>query len=154
MEQAPDTTQTILQGMDTIAHRTMREHIHFVKSTGLSMAQFGILMQLYYHKGCQITGISSQMQISGAAASQLVDKLVQAGLIARDEDPSDRRVRQIRLTESGRRMVQQSLESRHAMLHRVIEELSPAEAQQVSQAMRILQSIFDEARAAEGQPTD
>ncbi len=94
-------SQTISQSMGMLAHRAFREQGHYIKSFGLSMAQFGILMQLNSQHQCGISDISSRMEITSAAASQLVDKLVQSELVARTEDPQDRRAKQLKLTPKG-----------------------------------------------------
>ena len=51
------------------------------------MPQFFLLMHLRHHEHCGISDLSEHMEITNAAASQLVDKLVQAGLLVRVEDP-------------------------------------------------------------------
>lgn len=66
--------------MDVFMQRSMHSWSHFVKSTGLSMQQFSILMQLHYRSHCGISDISERFEITSAAASQLADKLVQSGL--------------------------------------------------------------------------
>ncbi len=141
--------EPIHKGIDVITHRTFREHIRFVKSTGLSMAQFGILMQLHYQHGCGISGLRSRMNISGAAASQLVDKLVQAGLLERAEDPIDRRIKQIKLSEKGQELVATSMTTRHKMVDALIEGLAPDELEKVGQAMEIIHRVFHQMQEKE-----
>jgi DNA-binding MarR family transcriptional regulator len=131
-------TQTIRLGMDLITHRAFHEHGRFVKSSGLSMAQFGILMQLHYQHPCGISDISNRMEISSAAASQLVDKLVQGELLERTEDPIDRRAKQLKLTAKGRELVETGLAARHRWVDTFIERLEPAELEKVSEVMAIM----------------
>ena len=84
-------------------HRSMRGWSHFAKSTGLSMPQFSILMQLHHKGPCGMSEISERFDITAAAASQLVDKLVQAGYLERAEDPNDRRAKLLNLQRQRRR---------------------------------------------------
>lgn len=142
MNDALQSTELIRQGMDTITHHTFHEYLRFVKSTGLSMAQFGILMQLHHQQGSGISGISRRMQISGADASQLVDKLVQAGLLERAEDPIDRRVKQLKLSEKGRELVAASLAARHRLVDTLIAGLTPDECEKVGEALQITHRVF------------
>ncbi|MGE5642724.1 MAG: MarR family winged helix-turn-helix transcriptional regulator, partial [Byssovorax cruenta] len=86
-------TQSIRAWMDIFMHRSMRGWGRFAKSTGLSMPQFSVLMQLHYRGACGMSKVSEGFDISPAAASQLVDKLVQSGYIQRVEDPEDRRAK-------------------------------------------------------------
>src|SRR5829696_9442802 len=91
-------SQSLREWMDVFMHRSMRGWNQFAKSTGLSMPQFSILMQLHHKGSCGMSQISERFDVSAAAASQLVDKLVQAGYIERTEDPNDRRAKLLDLS--------------------------------------------------------
>jgi DNA-binding MarR family transcriptional regulator len=131
-------TQVIRQSMDLLTHRAFREQGHFVKSTGLSMAQYGILMQLHYQHHCGISDISSRMEISSAAASQLVDKLVQSELVERTEDPQDRRAKQLKLTDKGRGLIDTGIQARSRWVDELITILTPEESEAVAAGLSIL----------------
>jgi len=137
-DSSPPLTETIRQGIDQVAHRSFHEHIRFVKASGLSMPQFNILMQLHYQRACGVSDISTRMDITSAAASQLVEKLVQAGLLERAEDPHDRRVRQLRLTVGGQELVEAALSARYRWVDELIETLEPAEREKLAEAMQII----------------
>ncbi len=137
-DSSPPLTEIIRQGIDRVAHRSFHEHIRFVKASGLSMPQFNILMQLHYQRACGVSDIGARMDISNAAASQLVEKLVQAGLLERAEDPNDRRVKQLRLTSKGRDLVEAALSARYRWVDELIENLNPAEREKLAEAMQII----------------
>src|SRR5512136_700676 len=86
----------------------------FARENGLTMPQFGTMMRLYHKGACGVSHISSDLGVTNSAASQMLERLVQLNLISRTEDPSDRRVRQIILTEKGRQIVQASNRLYHA----------------------------------------
>jgi len=149
MTSAHQLIQILRQFMDIAMHHSMRERVHFAKATGLSMAQFSILMQLHYRSNCGVSDISERFDITSAAASQLVDKLVQSGLIQREEDPSDRRAKLLNLTEKGRALIQQSIEERYRWVDQLAGRLSTEERDQVNQALHIM---TDTAREIEAEP--
>ena len=91
-------------------HRSMRGWGLFAKSTGLSMPQFSVMMQLHHRGNCAIGDISERFDITNAAASQLVDKLVQSGFIKREEDPQDGRAKMLNLTDKGKDLIQRGIE--------------------------------------------
>ena len=130
--------QTIRQFLDFAMHHSMRERAHFAKATGLSMPQFGILMQLNYRHNCGVSDLSERFDITSAAASQLVDKLVQSGLIQREEDPRDRRAKRLNLTEKGRQLIQQGIEERYRWVDQLARKLTQEERNKVSEALAIL----------------
>ena len=140
--------QTIRQFLDIAMHKSMRERVHFAKTTGLSMPQFGILMQLHYRGNCGVSDISDHFDITNAAASQLVDKLVQSGLIQRAEDPNDRRAKLLNLTEKGRELIQQGTEERYRWVDQLAAKLTPEEREQVSEALTTMTQAAKEMEAA------
>lgn len=139
--------QTIRQFMDIAMHHSMRERAHFAKATGLSMPQFGILMQLHYRKDCGVSDISERFDITSAAASQLVDKLVQSGLIQRQEDPSDRRAKLLNLTEKGREFIQQGMEERYRWVNQLAGKLNAEEREKVIEALQIMTQVAKDLEA-------
>jgi DNA-binding MarR family transcriptional regulator len=124
--------------MDIFAHRSMRDWVRFVKTSGLSMPQFGVMMRLHYHGQCGLTDLSEHMEITNAAASQLVDKLVQSGLLERAEDPNDRRAKQLTLTAKGRKLIEAGIQERYRWVEELAVNLSAAEREKVSEALETL----------------
>ena len=144
MTSTPQLIQTIRQFMDFAMHHSMRERAHFAKATGLSMPQFGILMQLHYRHNCGVSDLSERFDITNAAASQLVDKLVQSGLIQRAEDPSDRRAKLLNLTDKGTDLIQQGLEGRYRWVDELAGKLSAEERAKVNEALKIMSQAAEE----------
>jgi DNA-binding MarR family transcriptional regulator len=85
-----------------------------------------------------VTEVGDQLGVTHAAASQMVDRLVQQGLIARAEDPSDRRVKQLTLTETGRSMVLDCIEARRRWMEQLTNALDAGELEQIIQSLTIL----------------
>ena len=131
-------SKTLRAWMDTFMHRSMRGWSHFAKSTGLSMSQFSILMQLHHKGPCGLSEIGERFDISAAAASQLVDKLVQAGYLARTEDPTDRRAKLLALSDKGKELINQGTEERHRWMDDLTSKLSMEEQVKVVEALNIL----------------
>ena len=130
--------QAIRTWMDVFMHRSMRGWSQFAKSTGLSMPQFSILMQLHHKGSCGVSDISERFDISNAAASQLVDKLAQAGYLARTEDPNDRRAKLLELSPKGLTLLEQGKNERHRWMDELVKNLSVEEKVKVSEALTIL----------------
>ena len=131
-------TQSIRAWMDIFMHRSMRGWGRFAKSTGLSMPQFSVLMQLHYRGACGMSKISEGYDITPAATSQLVDKLVHGGWIQRVEDPTDRRAKLLSLTDKGGELVRQGIEERYRWVEELAAKLSDEERTQVSDALNIM----------------
>ena len=136
--------QSIRAWMDIFMHRSMRGWGRYAKSTGLSMPQFSIMMQLHYKGACGMSKVSEGFDITPAAASQLVDKLVQSGLIQRVEDSHDRRAKLLSLTDKGTELVQQGIEERYRWVDELSDRLTAEERIQISEALDIMTRVAQE----------
>jgi DNA-binding MarR family transcriptional regulator len=149
MTKSVQFNQAIRAWMDIFMQRSMRGWGRFAKSTGLSMPQFSVMMQLHHRGNCAIGDISERFDITNAAASQLVDKLVQNGFIKRDEDPRDRRSKTLNLTEKGRELIQRGIEERYLWVDELGERLTAEERLKVTEALNLMTAA---ARELEAEP--
>jgi DNA-binding MarR family transcriptional regulator len=131
-------SQSLRAWMDVFMHRSMRGFNHYAKSTGLSMPQFSILMQLHHKGPCGMSEVSNRFDITAAAASQLVEKLVHAGYLDRAEDPSDRRAKLLTLSAKGEELIQHGTEERYRWMDDITAKLSTEEQAKVVEALNIL----------------
>jgi DNA-binding MarR family transcriptional regulator len=123
--------------------------MRYLKTSDLSMAQFGTLMRLHHDDHCGVGEIASQMGVSNAAASQLVDKLVQHGLVERTEDPDDRRAKRLSLTPKGRQVLERSRDARLAWTRQLANHIS---AQHRAAIIAALESLITASEAVEEAP--
>ena len=130
--------QSLHKWMDTFSHRSMRDSARYVKNSGYSMPQFFLLMQVYRQEHCGISDLSDHLEITNAAVSQLVDKLVQAGMLTRKEDPNDRRAKKVELSPEGKAFIEQSIEERYRWVDKLADALSEEEEKKVAEALNIL----------------
>ena len=73
---------------------------------GVALAWVLPLRLLARAPGSRVIDVAHDIGISPGGASKLVDRLVTAGLAARDVDPADRRTSRLTLTARGRRITQ------------------------------------------------
>jgi len=100
--------------------RSMAEWRKFVREAGLSMPQLSLLMRLYHGGGCGVHDLGRGLGVSSAAASQMVDRLVQAELVARAESPEDRRVRRVELSARGRHLIDRGIRRRYRWVDELV----------------------------------
>ena len=84
---------TFHEWIDIFMHRSMRRFIHYARKSGLSMSMIGTLFHLHRAESIGVTDLGEHLGVTSAAASQMLEKLVQQDLIQRSEDPDDRRVK-------------------------------------------------------------
>ncbi|HEX7974430.1 MAG TPA: MarR family winged helix-turn-helix transcriptional regulator [Anaerolineales bacterium] len=136
--------------VEVFMRRSMREFMEFSRASGLSMSQLSTLFRLYHRGMCDVSGVGEHLGVTNAAASQMVDKLVQLGLLERSEDPHDRRVKQLALTQKGKDLVQESMNSRKFWMEELTTTLTHEDQQAIVKALTLL---TDAALALEPSPT-
>jgi DNA-binding MarR family transcriptional regulator len=140
MKRNGEVALVLRQWMEAVAMRSLGDWRRFVRSSGLSMPQLSLLMRLYYGGGCGVHDIGKGFGVSSAAASQMVERLVQTGLVARGEDPDDRRARQIALSSKGRALIDRGIQERYRWVEDLVEELG---AGQRTSVLRFLPQLIE-----------
>jgi DNA-binding MarR family transcriptional regulator len=85
------------------AHYRMRRlGDSMLDGTGLKVRHFGPLSAIERFGPCPQQQLADHLAITGPAAAEVVDELVRAGLVARGQDPHDRRRYALELTPLGR----------------------------------------------------
>jgi DNA-binding MarR family transcriptional regulator len=117
---------------------SMGTFLQFAKEQGLSVPQIGALFHINSRGTCGVTDIGDDLGVTSAAASQMLERLVQNGLVERREDPDDRRAKRIELTARGLRMVRGIMEIRQRQFAALAERMSPDERDLAISALRTL----------------
>jgi DNA-binding MarR family transcriptional regulator len=140
-------TSVLREWAEVFMRQSMHEFVRLSKQSGISLPQLSVLFRLYHGGSCGVSDISDRSGVSNAAASQMIDRLVQQGLLERAEDPSDRRGKIITLTGQGRLMVEESIEARRRWIEHLTvaltiqdQEAIAASLQTLTQAARLLES--------------
>jgi DNA-binding MarR family transcriptional regulator len=133
-----ETTQAVLDWTAISMRLSMNGFFRFARGSGLSWAQLAVLMHLYYRGPREVMACAELLQLSPAGASQMIERLVQQGLVERSETPDDRRVRLVLLTAAGRQMVDESIEAQQEWLEPLLATLNDEQRTAVSQALRLL----------------
>jgi DNA-binding MarR family transcriptional regulator len=137
-------TQSIREWMDVFMQRSMGNWWRFARSTGLSMPQFSLMTQMYHRGACGMSGISERFEITPAAASQMVDKLVQSGYVVREEDPTDRRAKTLNLTTRGRQLIDAGNEERYRWVEELAGKLNAEERARIVEALKLMTRAIQE----------
>jgi DNA-binding MarR family transcriptional regulator len=116
----------------------MRDFVTFMRSHELTMPQVSALFRLRYGGMCGVSDIADHLDVTSAAASQMVDRLVQQGLLARSTDPDDRRVKRLELTPRGHRLLDDAVEARVQWVTAMTAVLSFEQQQAIVDALDLL----------------
>ena len=131
-------TTALKHWIDVFMHRSTRNFIQYARKSGLSMSQLGALFHLNSMGTSGVTDLGDHLGVTSAAASQMLDRLVQQGLIQRSEDPHDRRVKQIDLTDEGYRVLEESVRARQSWLADLADAVPDSEKEPIIAALNTL----------------
>lgn len=137
----PDTDRfasSFQEWIDLFMHRSMRRFLQYARKSGLSMSMIGALFHLNQQEKSGVTDLGEHLGVTSAATSQMLDRLLGQELIVRLEDPDDRRVKQIILTEKGCHVLEEGLQARQGWLIDLADRLTESEKEQVAAALELM----------------
>lgn len=119
--------------------------LHLWEDQGLTLPQLRVLLVLRAHPGTATHELSSKLGVTMSTISGLVDKLVRAGLVERCQDPDDRRVVPLRLTEQGEALVGEVRQINQTYLESLISLLGPEDVERATPLLERLAEAADSA---------
>lgn len=102
--------------------------------------QILILDFLNKNKEARMTDIANYMGVSTPAATGIVGRLVKAGLVLREFEPSDRRIIKIKLKAKGAGLIKKVMNERRRMIIDVFGHISEADREDY---LRIISKVRD-----------
>lgn len=140
--------------VELVSGRSMEAMIRHARDREISMTQLGALFHISRHTQEGVADVGKHMGISAPAASQMLDRLVDGGLLERSEDPEDRRVRRLRLTEKGRNELHAAFAARRRGFHALAEALSDEEVEETTGMFRMLNERMRKIELAANESSD
>jgi DNA-binding MarR family transcriptional regulator len=110
---------------------------------GISMTQLHVLNLLDRHGEMAMNRLADMLDVSMSAASGLVDRIEEHGYVERIRVPSDRRVVIARVTDVGRRLIDDVDSVQTEVLHRILDRLDEAQLTRLAAAMGDLRTAVD-----------
>jgi DNA-binding MarR family transcriptional regulator len=136
--QADPFVARLKEWMEVSMRHSMRNLLRYARDSGLSMSNLGAIFHVHRIGSCGVTELGDHLGVTSAAASQMLERLVQQELILRTEDPDDRRVKQIALTDKGHRILEDGIRARQGWLNDLAETLSDNEKETIMVGLNIL----------------
>lgn len=147
MASSHSTEMDIHQHFEHFMQRSLRGIMGSIKQDGLSMPQIYTLLYLYHEGEVRISDIGVLLEVGKAAASQLVERLVQQELVERVEDESDRRAKKIRLLPKSLRLIEKGQAVQRQLMGQVMAQLSPEQMETVRRAfMYLIEAMGEEVK--------
>lgn len=113
---------------------------------GLPCAEIRCLLLFGDERYLTVKGIAQRLEVAKSRVTKLVNSMNEKNLIERAEDPGDGRVRLLRLTPQGRRVVERIQDFQKAMQAKILEKLDPEERRRVISGLELLRSAMHEVK--------
>lgn len=113
--------------------------VHFARF-GLSEPKFKALIQLYMtgNHGLSQSDLSKKLSVSRANITGLLERLEKDDLVVRKEDPSDKRVFRVYLTNKGSALIDAFIPIHNEYMHKVMSVLDKSEKETLILLLRKL----------------
>jgi MarR family 2-MHQ and catechol resistance regulon transcriptional repressor len=108
-----------------------------IESHGLSLGAFNVLMILSRgeEEGCPMHELGELLLVSRANVTGLVDCLARRGLVKRTQHERDRRVRLVRLTKAGEKLLESILPGHYARVREMLKSVSNKDKELLSKLL-------------------
>ena len=117
---------------------------------GVSMSQLHVMSMLDRHGDMPMSRLAEMIDISLSNATGLVDRMEERGFVERLRVPGDRRVVLVRLTESGRKLLDDIEIIRAETLRTVLDRLDPGQLDGIARATADLRDALEAVASAPG----
>lgn len=105
MADVSDLTEHTGYWLRMVSNAVSQDFARRVAGEGVTVAEWTFLRSLYDIEAMSPSALADGLGMTRGAISKLADRLVDKGLIARVDDPDDRRAQSLSLTTAGRRKV-------------------------------------------------
>lgn len=121
-----------------------RENTAGLFSLNLTMRQIKVLMVLDIEESLSMHELADRLGVGLATTTGIVDRLAAQDLVARREDPADRRIRRIELSAGGHEVIDQIRYSGRERQRRVLRRLDVALLTAFDQVMEALGAAVED----------
>jgi DNA-binding MarR family transcriptional regulator len=146
------TTDVLVEFFHGVGKGSSKDVFRYVAELDISVTQLRVLFAIEHGgRDLALHELAEDIGLSTAATGRAVDVLVRADLVTRMEDPSDRRVKRIALTDKARDVMRRLNEARRDALGEVVATLTPEERAQVVTALK---TMLDRMASSDPSTTD
>lgn len=151
----PDTNPSNTFGalMIDSARLLRRRFDQRARAMGLTRAQWSVLSHLYRNDGINQAGLADLMEIEPITVGRQLDRMEEAGWIARQSDPSDRRVRRIYMTPKAQGVLDQMRELSRDIYAEALDGIAPEAREQLMTSLAQIRNNLSD-RAEEASPKE
>ena len=135
----------VVASYELLMHRIASSHAPDLMEVAVTMSQAKVLYLIAASEGMRMSELAVRLGVSISTTSGLVDRLVDHGLLARHDDPADRRQVVVTITPTGKADLEHFRELNAAHMRRILARLGDSELDVVERATVLLAAAAGEA---------
>lgn len=150
--------ERVIAAVEKMMVRVSTAHAREFLEVGVTMSQAKVLYLVQAAPGLRMSDLSVRLGVSLSTVSGVVDRLVDQGLLARQDDPADRRHVILRITPPGTTQLELVRELNAGQVRGLLARVDAADLAVVEQAIAILADAgrpvgdLSASRTFEGEP--
>ena len=113
-----------------------------IRGMGLLPVQFDVIATLANQPPMSFKQLGEKTLISKSSLTGVVERMVQKGLIANQENPDDARSHLLKLTTKGQKIFEQVFPAHLKHLEVAFQKLSKKQMKEIEESLQTLKSIF------------
>ena len=125
----PDLAEQVREQFATLVRLISMVELQAWMSLDISMGQFKVMLFLWQARRARVGVLAENLGIHVSNVTGILDRLVEAGFVCREEDAGDRRLVVSRLTPKGEATLASLYEGRAARIHDRLTKLPPEQLQ-------------------------
>jgi len=122
--------------------RLIREQMRVGRAASLSVAQFRLLLFVRRNPATSLSAAAEHLGTTLPSASQLVDRLVRGGLLARSPSAKERRRLELTLTDAGRESLAECDARTRAWLCKRLDKMSQPDLDRLTASLQDLRTLL------------
>jgi DNA-binding MarR family transcriptional regulator len=130
--------ERVIVAYEEMMVRLSTTHAREFLEVGVTMSQAKVLYLVQAAPGLRMSDLSARLGVSLSTVSGVVDRLVDQGLLARRDDPADRRHVVLRITDPGATQLELFRELNAGQVRTLLARVSAADLTIVERAIAIL----------------
>jgi MarR family transcriptional regulator, organic hydroperoxide resistance regulator len=104
----------------------------------LTIAQVKSLFYIYNEGTVNFRQLAAAMKVTPSNVTGIIDRLVEQSLVTRNENPEDRRMLMLRLTEKGENLISNLRERRFSVLSSVLSKMTEKDLESIQKGISML----------------
>jgi DNA-binding MarR family transcriptional regulator len=145
---SPAAIDAVLDGYERLMHRLVVSHAPEFTEVSITMAQAKVLYVVMAAGRLRMSELAARLGIGSSSASELADRLVEMGLLQRNQEPDDRRQVVVSATTAAEALIERFRELNQRQLRELLEQLEIDELDVIDRSLEVFGRALDRRAAA------